>query len=467
MNAIRTLWRIPIPVILVAALGLRAGYSLSLYWTLGDDGLIGLDSIDYLRFSREFATAMSNGAVSGWQLLGSNLHMMPLFTWLLATCFAVGGGAGPLLYVIIQGGLDTATCLIVYHIAGLFDRRFAIPAIVAAAVNPTQIVLAGLVYSDTPFVFFAALSLLASLRWLKSQSLANAVLLGVGLGAAALFRILIVPWAGLSIVFLGLATLRQDRSQLRRVARLAVPALIVALCIGPIMARNYSQYGAFALTPQGGMHLTRWVVPLVKEADDGTPWHQTYLQLEKLTEERFGPLSGNPFENSRRYVEIGNEAMLELGLRPALKAWSYGAAINFAAPALLISPPVAQLPHTGFFSTPGRDMPEKVFNFVFRSDNARYAKLLLIGLAAVFLVRLIQLAGVIFVLQTRNFAALFFCAAWIAYVLLINGPVASPKYRLPLEPLFDVLTGAGIAAIIGRKRLSPPGTPGSVNYSTG
>ena len=112
-------------------------------------------------------------------------------------------------------------------------------------------------------------------------------------------------------------------------------------------------------------------------------------------------------------------------------------------------------------------MPEKIFNFVFRSDNARYAQLLLIGLAGVFLVRLIQLAGVIVALQTRNFAALFFCAAWIAYVLLINGPVASPKYRLPLEPLFDVLTGAGIAAIIGRKRLSPPGTPGSVNYSTG
>ncbi len=467
MNAVQAIGRIPLSAILVAALVLRTGYSLVLYWNFGDDGLIGLDSIDYLRSSREFATAMSNGAVSGWQLLGPNLHMMPLFTWLLAVCFAVGGAAGPLMYVIVQGGLDTATCLIVYHIAGHFDRRFAIPAIVAAAVNPTQIVLAGLVYSDTPFVFFAALSLFASLRWLKSPSLANAVLLGVGLSAAALFRILIVPWAGLSIVFLALAILWQDRSQFRRIARLAVPALIVAICIGPIMARNYTQYGAFALTPQSGMHLTRWVVPLVKEAADGSPWEQTYLLMEKRTEARFGPLTGNPFENSRRYVEIGNEAMLELGLRPALKGWSYGAAINVAAPALLISPPVAQLPRTGFFSTPGRDMPEKIFNFVFRSDNARYAQLLLIGLAGVFLVRLIQVAGVIAVLQTRHFAALFFCATWIAYVLLINGPVASPKYRLPLEPLFDVLTGAGIAAIIGRKRLSPPGTPGSVNYSTG
>jgi hypothetical protein len=443
--------RIALPLILSGALALRWGYALILYLTMGSDGLTGLDSLDYLRFAQIFAADAASGKLSGWQWLGANLHMMPFFTWLLAACFAIAGTLGALLYVLIQGAVDTWTCFLVHRIARSFDERFSIPAAIAAAINPTQIVMAGLVYSDTPFVALVALSILASLRWLQAPSAGNAMLIGIGLGAAALFRVLIVPWGFASIAFLALVALARRQFRPHHAAQLAGAAIILALSVAPIVLRNHAQYGALALTPQGGMHLTRWVVPLVKEAKDGTPWDRTYALLEKRTEERFGPLTNNPFENSRRYVEIGNEAMAALGLMPAIKAWAYGAAINLASPGLLISPPVSQLPRTGFFSTPGGGMAEKIVNFVFRSDNASYAQLLLIGLAGVALIRLLQLAGVVALLRTGHLAALLLCAGWIAYVLLINGPVASPKYRLPIEPVLAVMTGAGFALITRRK----------------
>jgi len=446
--------RITLPVVLLAALTLRWGYALILYRTMGVDGLTGLDSIDYLRFAQTFAADADAGKLSGWKWLGANLHMMPFFTWLLAGCFAVADEAGAIVYVLIQGVADTWTCFLVHRIARSFDERFAIHAAIAAAINPTQIVMAGLVYSDTPFVAFVALSILASLRWLDEPTWKDASLIGIGLGAAALFRVLIVPWGAVSIAFLGIAVLL--RGQLRSAAQLAAAAAILALAVAPVVARNYAQYGAFALTPQGGMHLTRWIVPLVQEATDGTPWDKTYALLEKRTEQRFGRLTNNPFENSRRYVAIGNEAMRELGVIPAIKAWAYGAAINLGSPGLLISPPVAQLPRTGFFATPGGSMAEKIANFVFRSDNALYARLLLIGIAGVALIRLLQLAGVAALLRTGHFAALLLCAGWITYVLLINGPVASPKYRLPIEPVLAVLTGAGFALITRRKAPQHP-----------
>lgn len=436
-------------IVLLTALALRWSYSLVLYQMMGIDGLTGLDSLDYLRYGHIFAANAATGKLSGWQWLGPHLHMMPFFTWLLAACFTIAGAFGALAYVLTQGAIDTLTCFLVHRIARCFDERFAIPAAIAAAVNPTQIVMAGLVYSDTPFVAFVALSLLASLRWLDEPTWKSASLIGIGLGAAALFRVLIVPWGAVSIAFLGIAVLL--RGQLRSAAQLAAAAAILGLAVAPVAARNYVQYGAFALTPQGGMHLTRWVVPLVQEAKDGTPWDTTYALLEKRTEQRFGPLTSNPFENSRRYVAIGNEAMRELGMMPAIKAWAYGAAINLAAPGLLISPPVAQLPRTGFFATPGGSMPEKIANFIFRSDNALYARLVLIGIAGVALIRFIQLGGVAALLRTGHFTALFLCACWIAYVLLINGPIASPKYRLPIEPVLAVLTGAGFAPIARRK----------------
>ena len=53
--------------------------------------------------------------------------------------------------------------------------------------------------------------------------------------------------------------------------------------------------------------------------------------------------------------------------------------------------------------------------------------------------------------RTRQFAALILCAGLIGYVLVLNGPVASPKYRLPVEPILNVLTGAGFALLVRRK----------------
>ena len=34
-------------------------------------------------------------------------------------------------------------------------------------------------------------------------------------------------------------------------------------------------------------------------------------------------------------------------------------------------------------------------------------------------------------------------ALWFAFILAANGPIGTAKYRLPLEPLLNVLTAAG------------------------
>ena len=87
-------------------------------------------------------------------------------------------------------------------------------------------------------------------------------------------------------------------------------------------------------------------------------------------------------------------------------------------------------------------MTAKIFNFLFHSDNSLYAWILLTGICGVAAIRIIQLVGA-FVLLRINLAGLLLISGWMAFVLLVNGPVASPKYRLPMEPAFAVLTGAG------------------------
>jgi hypothetical protein len=71
-------------------------------------------------------------------------------------------------------------------------------------------------------------------------------------------------------------------------------------------------------------------------------------------------------------------------------------------------------------------------------------------------VRLLQLAGLAALIRTgQNYLGLLVLAGWCAFILLVNGPIASPKYRLPMEPALAVLTGAGWRARTLFSRPSP------------
>ena len=85
------------------------------------------------------------------------------------------------------------------------------------------------------------------------------------------------------------------------------------------------------------------------------------------------------------------------------KAWVIGAAINLASPAIIISPPIAQLPRTGFFATKGASMTAKIRQFPVslrqrRSTPGRCCS----ALPGVAAIRLIQLAGFATLACDRN-----------------------------------------------------------------
>ena len=192
------------------------------------------------------------------------------------------------------------------------------------------------------------------------------------------------------------------------------------------------------------MHLAYWIVPLVQEAHDGTPWPVGYERMRKEMDQRYPSESDNPFEQSRRFEALAREKLAELGPIAIAKAWIFGAAINLGSPAVTLSPLISSLPRTGFYATPGTSMPDKILNFLFHSDNAIYAWTLILGIAGVTLMRLIQLVGLsALVGEPNNLAILLLFFFWILFILAVSGPVATPKYRLPIEPVLMVLAGAG------------------------
>jgi 4-amino-4-deoxy-L-arabinose transferase-like glycosyltransferase len=435
--------------VFLAAFAIRATYALLLYSFMGDDGLESVDSITYAYYGQTFADAITTGSLRGSHWLGDFAYNMPFFQWLTALPFLLFGKAGTIGYVLLQGAFDSGTCALVYWLARLFDPGLAWPSAACAILNPTQIVLSGLIYTDTPFTFFVTLTFCLAARWIARPSLTNAICLGCSLGAAALIRVTIAPWGFCAIGLLAVFALWRGRS-FWQASGLTAAAAILCASLAIIAARNLDQYGTFALTPQGGDYLAIWVVPLAKEAQDRTPFTTSADEMTRRSAERFGPPSANPFEQSKRYQQIGWEALRnEIRWQSLVASWASGIFINLTSPAHLLSPPVSQLPRTGFYATPGRSFAEKVYNYAFRSGNVLYSWLLILGSLGIVAIRLVQLVGLCALMkQKAHWSKLLFAGSWIAFLLLLNGPIASPKYRLPLEPLFNILAGAGIRSIL-------------------
>ncbi len=191
------LWKI-----FVIALAVRWGYAIAIFALMGSAGLQSVDSLTYLFYAHEFAGHIASGSLSGWQWLGPVGDAMPLAQWVFGLCGLAFGAATALAYVLIQGIFDAGTCLLIYGIARTLNESYGAPAGIAAAVNPTQIVLSGLALTDTPFLFFITLFLFAAVYWLRTPTWRWAALIGFALGAATMIRALSAPFAVVLLLFL-------------------------------------------------------------------------------------------------------------------------------------------------------------------------------------------------------------------------------------------------------------------------
>jgi hypothetical protein len=146
---------------------------------------------------------------------------------------------------------------------------------------------------------------------------------------------------------------------------------------------------------------------------------------------------------------MAREQLSQLPLAAFAKARLEGMAVNLGAPAILGDPRVRALPKPSFYNTPGVTLWERAVAYVFK-DPGLYQFLLMLGLVSTLPFVVFEAVG-FGVLARQNVAAAFFAAAVIAYFLLINGPVASAKYRLPMKPVLIVLCAVSLGAWIERR----------------
>src|SRR5262245_58280910 len=393
------------------------------------------DTIVYWKLGAKLATPDEF-----WPALLSTTDRMPLYPLLLAGVRSMFGDA-PRIVAAVQAVIDAGTCALIAALGAAISPRVGLIAGILAALSVTLVVYSTQILTDSVFLFFFTLMLYAGARFLLRPTPALATRPAIGLLlAAAVPVVFLIAWVKRkSFVSAGAATL--------------LFAITAAAPIAPVLLRNAIRYDSAALTSQTGDYLAFWIVPLVAERTDGTPYQVSVDRMDALYRDalarRYASALSNPFVQSAVKAELAREEMARLPARAFVAAWLEGAVVNLGAPAVLADPRVRALPKPSFYNTPGVGLWQKVRAYLL-DDPGRYQLLLVAGLVGMVPFLALEAVGFVMLARSLPWAAVF-AGGVLAYFLLIGGPVATAKYRLPMEPVLVVLAAIPLARLLEPK----------------
>src|SRR5262249_15979139 len=86
-------------------------------------------------------------------------------------------------------------------------------------------------------------------------------------------------------------------------------------------------------------------------------------------------------------------------------------------------------------------------------EPGRYQLVLVLGLVAMLPFLVLEAIGFVMLARMWPWAAVF-AGGVLGYFLILNGPVAAPKYRMPMEPVLILLPPIPLARLVVRFRSS-------------
>ena len=384
-----------------------------------------------------------------WPGLVAMTDRMPLYPLLLAGVRSAFGEA-PRIVALVQAVIDAGTCTLIAALGALLSPAIGWTAGILAALSLTLIVFGSQILTDTLFLFFFTLTLLAGAHFLRRPSRWLALLAGFagGLALAARPTITVLLAAGVPLVLV--VALAHRRGLAAALAATALFTLGAAAPIAPTWLRNVVQYGSVGLTTQAGEHLASFIVPLVTQRANGTPYQTTVDRMGALYRQRVAErglgTETNPFRLAALKSELAREEMARLPLGAYVKAWLEGMVVNLGAPALTGDPRMRALPKPSFYNTPGASLWDKARAYLL-DDPGWYQVLLIAGIIGMLPFLVLEAVGFVMLARMQPWAAVF-AAGVLAYFLLLSGPVATPKYRLPMEPVLIVLAAIPLARTV-------------------
>ncbi len=425
------------------------------------------DSVYYTRLAEslrtqgEFVEPLTPLAARVWP---------PGYPFIMAVTKAVTGSYLPLIFIQI-GFAALAVCLLYKMALRFAPARFALAAAALYALEPMAMFLNTTLFTDGLFSSLLLITVYIALfqdRW-KGVRLWAAV--GLLLGLLTMLK----PVAFYLIFLAPLVLLIKEHRELslkKKLIAFSVFVLCAALLIVPWMERNHRVHGVFEITSSSKLNLMHnfarpylawrsldtWsaVDALLAQRRVETPAFdiadaQLDARLATVTPpgEDWWEYQGTVavdviLEEPVRYAYFHAINMVPFFLSSSVSAYhqyvrQIGSNTDFYAPTLIaLMHTFAQLPQASLAEMPGLLMPVAP-----------------IGLEIIFWVIVVSLA-LFYTLYTlrRPTLSVLVLACLIAYFAALTGPIAMPRYRVPVAPYLFILAAAGAGLVSARRRSS-------------
>lgn len=428
-------------VILLAALLLRMVPVLGIIWHSGYAALYQNDSDEYVGMGRALASGdvLFTGEYASWY----PLFRTPGYPAFLAPFYAFG--FGDIQIALAQGLMDSASCLLLFHLAALTlkDRNAAHAAAALYAANPLFISFSFQLLSEAFFVFaFLLANIVFFTGYAKGRfGERDAAMLGALLGLIIWIRPISIAFP---LFYAGLLYLKQ-----RNAKEAALILLVPMLFAGAWVARNYVVEGEATLSGTLLWNVVCYYAGFVAndpasslQGQDYFIWRYRWWDPSVCTMLPFSELKG--------------------GLAPALGLIAQNLPVfawHSTLGALKLFEPFSPVSHVAAALSGMRSY--EVDGTMLAQEGGWLAFLPLYAAAALY-----QLAAYFFAAwhlrdgKARGGALFPLFAVMLAYTCVMNGPLNYARYRFPLEPFIILFAAAGITAALKARRRRSPSSPG-------
>jgi 4-amino-4-deoxy-L-arabinose transferase-like glycosyltransferase len=431
------------------AIALRLAYQ-ALMLQFGGSFHNGSDSEKYLIVAREFlAGGFGNHS-------GEQLERMPLYPAFVAAIFHLFGMENLRAVATIQAFVDALSVIGIGVAARAMSDRFAAPSALAAAIIPNFLVHASYVLTETLFIVFFVWGLAALLWSLRRNTLTLLIAGGLLFGLALMTRPVMIHYLAALVPALATALWLHGKALPRATALAFIPAVLILAFAAPRAIDHYRHYGHLSLTAQEGTHLLNWFYGCLASATPCAERGRVVEETRPIAEARIAALGkdkDNPFAVSAVESRLAVEKIL--ATPPSLIITSMSAGMFRVLMQTGFYESFAQFRQAPAFlsAMPGNSMSERLANFVAANKTNGFMLLWVAAQIALLLSRLVQFGGLVHGLREPAYrGATFILVATIAYFLVLTGPVASPKYRIPIEPPLLILFGMGWAWMRDRSK---------------
>lgn len=375
---------------------------------------------------------------------------LPFYILFIAGIFKAVGAESLRAVVTVQAFLDGLSVLGIALAAKALSPRLVLAAAFIAAVIPNFIVHASYILQENLFLLFFSWGLCALLWSLRGKrQVPLLAIAGVMFGLTLWTRITLSYFPVFLIPAVAIALRLDLRLSWARCAALSVITAAIMLAIAsPLLIHNYLVYGHADLSSQPGDHLLNWIYACL-----ASPWPCSN-RLAVLTELRpivadyvrsGGGAGPNPFDISAFEKKLAVERILQLPLWQIAWGVTWGSFRNLFQTGFYAVLGQFNQPATFLSAMHGETFLDRVAAFFTTNRTNMFMILWVTAQVTIVLTRFVQAMGAIIGLRRPDFrGATILLLMTITYVLILNGPFADPKYRIPCEPAFIILLALGL-----------------------